>query len=81
MLENWEKTSFSEERRYYAKNESGSFFCDEQGTLTYFEAAEKNQLHQAPFGYSGSGMKSSILMMTVNDTLIVDHNDTEKVYH
>lgn len=51
MLGNWEKTSFSEERRYYTKNESGSFYCDEDGVLTWFEAAEKNQLSQPPFGF------------------------------
>lgn len=65
MLGNWEKTSFSEERRYYTQNESGSFYCDEDGVLTWFEAAEKNQLHQAPFGYSGSGMKSSMQILTI----------------
>ena len=51
MLENWEKTSFSEKRRYYTKNESGSFYCDEDGALIWFEAAEKNQLSQPPFGF------------------------------
>ena len=51
MLDNWEKTSFSEKRRYYTKNESGSFYCDEDGALIWFEAAEKNQLSQPPFGF------------------------------
>ena len=37
--------------RYHAENESGSFYYNEQGMLTYFEAAEKNQLSQPPYGF------------------------------
>lgn len=65
MLEKWEDFSSYEKMRYRTQNASGSFYCDEQGTLTYFEAAEKNQLNQAPFGYRGSGMKSSMQMLTI----------------
>lgn len=51
MLENWEKTSISDEMRYYTENESGRFYCDEKGRLTFFESVPSNCLHQPPFGF------------------------------
>lgn len=51
MLENWEKTSISDEMRYYTENESGRFYCDEKGRLTFFESVPSNRLHQPPFGF------------------------------
>ena len=51
MLENWEKTSISDETRYYMENESGRFYCDEKGRLIFFESVPSNCLHQPPFGF------------------------------
>lgn len=69
MLENWEKTSFSEKRRYYTKNESGSFYCDEDGALIWFEAAEKNQLSQPPFGFGSFVPKQCMKTLSLPEGL------------
>lgn len=55
MLKNWEKTSISDEMRYYTENESGRFYCDEKGLLTNFEPAENNRLYLGPFGFNRIG--------------------------
>lgn len=65
MLENWKSFHISGKMRYYTHNASGRFDCDEQGKLTSFEAAEKNRLHQAPFGYGGCGMINSMQTLTI----------------
>lgn len=65
MLEHWKEFSAHDKMQYHIENASGSFYCDEHGMLTCFDAAEKNQLHQAPFGYRGSGMKNSMQMLTI----------------
>ena len=75
MLENWEKTSFSEERRYYTQNESGSFYCDEGGRLTYFEPARENCLHQGPYGFRQSHEKRFVR------NLIIPEGIREISYH
>ena len=75
MLGNWEDFSACEKMRYRTENASGSFYCDEQGMLTYFEIAEKNQLHQAPFGYRDSGMKNSMRMLTIPEGIRIIGTD------
>ena len=80
MLENWEKTSFSEERRYYTQNESGSFYCDEGGRLTYFEPARENCLHQGPHGFRRSHEKVNVQNLVIPEGIRKIAFDAEKLW-
>ena len=80
MLENWEKTSFSEERRYYTENESGSFYCDEAGRLTCFEPAEENCLHQGPHGFRRSYEKVDMRKLIIPEGIREITHDAEKLW-
>lgn len=51
MLKSWTKTTFFDEELYYTNNETGKFYCDKHGTLTFLKAARNNHLYQPPFGY------------------------------
>jgi len=51
MTENWEKYAEWENMKYHTQNESGRFWCNEDGMLTGLEVAEKNGLSQPPFGF------------------------------
>ena len=52
MLKNWTKTTFADKKLYYTDNETGRFYCDEHGTLMFWETARNNHLYQPPFGHS-----------------------------
>lgn len=80
MLENWEKTSFSEDRRYYTKNESGSFYCDEAGRMTCFEPAEENCLHQGPHGFKRSYEKVDVRNLIIPAGIREITHDAEKLW-
>ena len=80
MLENWEKTSFSEERRYYTQNESGSFYCDEGGRLTCFEPARENCLHQGPHGFRRSHEKVNVQNLVIPEGIRKIAFDAEKLW-
>ena len=75
MLENWEKSSASDEMRYYTKNESGRFYCDETGRLTYFEPVGVNCLHQGPYGFRRSHEKRAL------HSLLIPEGIREINYH
>ena len=75
MLENWEKTSISDAIRYYTENESGRFYCDEVGRLTFFESKEENNLHQGPYGFRRSYEKRVVR------NLIIPEGIKEISYH
>lgn len=75
MLENWEKTSISDEMRYYTENESGRFYCDEGGRLTSFEPKKENSLHQGPYGFRRSHEKRVVR------NLIIPEGIREISYH
>ena len=80
MLEKWEKTSFSEERRYYTKNESGSFYCDEAGRLTCFEPARENCLCQGPHGFRRSHEKKAVRNLVIPEGVREIARNAEKLW-
>ena len=80
MLEKWEKTSFSEERRYYTKNESGSFYCDEAGRLTCFEPARENCLCQGPHGFRRSHEKKAVRNLVIPEGVREIVHNAEKLW-
>ena len=51
MLKKWIKTTFANKELYHTDNETGEFYCDEHGTLTFLETVPNNHLYQPPFGY------------------------------
>lgn len=80
MLGNWEITSFSKERRYYTKNESGSFYCDEAGRLTYFKPARENCLHQGPHGLRRFNEKVDVQSLIIPEGIREIAYDAEKLW-
>lgn len=51
MLKKWTKATLADKEMYYTDNETGRFYCDEHGTLTFLETLRNNNLYQSPFGY------------------------------
>ena len=75
MLENWEKTSISEGMGYYTENESGRFYCDRTGRLTFFESERENRLKQSPYGFRRSHEEKAVR------SLIIPEGVREIDYH
>lgn len=80
MLENWKKLSASEKMRYYTENESGRFYCDEAGRLTYFEPAETNCLKQGPHGFKRSHEKKDVRNLVIPEGIREIDYHAEKLH-
>lgn len=58
------------------KNDTGRFYCDESGMITFFQSDEKNKLHQPPHGFGNEQyMKNLVIPNGVKRIGFFDDND------
>jgi hypothetical protein len=71
MLKSWAKTTFADEELYYTNNETGRFYCDEQGVLEFFATDRSNHLYNPPFGYHRFDENRSMRLLTIPEGIRV----------
>lgn len=65
MPENWEKRNASEALVYRTENETGCFWCNADGVLTYWESRCDIRLSQPPHGYGGFGDEKRVRLLRI----------------
>jgi len=77
MQGNWEKMSAFPKTTYRAENECGTFCCDKNALLTYFEPAKQNRLSQPPFGYRNFNVEKAMKKLIFPEGIRIIGNDEE----
>ena len=70
MPKNWETRNASEVLVYRTENETGQFWCNADGMLTYWESREEVRLSQPPHGYGGFGDKKRVRTLVIPEGVI-----------
>ena len=70
MPKNWETRNASEVLVYRTENETGQFWCNADGMLTYWESREEVRLSQPPHGYGGFGDNKRVRTLVIPEGVI-----------
>ena len=80
MPKNWETRNASEVVVYRTENETGQFWCNADGMLTYWNSREEVRLSQPPHGYGGFGDKKRVRTLVIPEG-VISIGDMEMFFH